>query len=49
MDLIQAIVAKAGVNPSSAQNRQGKRTRHIARRFKLPAVVACVCEEIVDS
>lgn len=46
MDLIQAIAAEAGVYPPGAQNRQGERTRYVACRFKLPAIVACVYGEI---
>lgn len=49
VDFIQAVVTEAGVNPPGAQNRQGERTRYVARRFELPAVVAYVCEEIVSS
>lgn len=48
VDLVQAVVTEAGIYPPGAENWQGKRTRHIARRLEFPAVVARVCEKNID-
>lgn len=47
MELVQAVVAEAGIYPSGAQNRQGERTRYVACRFEFPPIIACIYEEII--
>lgn len=48
MDFVQAVITEAGIYPPSAENRQGERTRHVARRLELPAIVACVCKKNIN-
>lgn len=45
VDLVQAVVAEAGIYPPGAKNRQSEGTRNVARGLEFPAIIARVCEK----